>query len=325
MNGRLHESAHLQVDLGGRLVASCAVARTASEQARGLQGHSGLGPGQGMLFPFSPARAATFHMGSVRFPIDIVFADAGGRIGRIVHGAQPGSRSRWSHPVCGAVVELQGGACSLYGVEPGQHLRVAVSRHQAQTYNLLRTLVEADGYSDGYYSKEPLHPGGVDVPRVKPLETRWENHKLPDEADPNAMDQPHDGWVQQIGYQPTDELAEQGVGPNVRMTAQISDPGDLVAGLVEAMARQQAAGQPPIRWQVDVLNDGATESAVVTPRDVHAWLGQLGLGAVGHDQVEQTVTSPEGMTVLGDGLVLAGIADQAKVERDFLVLHRGRK
>lgn len=324
MNGRLHESERVQVDLGGRLLARCVVARTTTEQARGLQGHSGLGPGDGMLFPFSPARAATFHMGTVSFPIDIVFADAGGRIGRIVHGAQPGSRSRWSHPVCGAVVELQGGACSLYGVEPGQHIRVAVSRHQAQTYNLLRTLVEADGYGPGYYSEEPVHPGGVDTPRTPPLEERWKNRKLPDEGDPNAMDQPQEGWVQQIGYQPTEELAEQGIGPNVRMTAQtVEDPGNLVAGLVEAMARQQSAGRAPIYWVEDPLSGGTTETAIVTPRDVHDWLSHLGLGRMGHQEVEQAVVSPDGLTVLGDGLVLAGLADKAEVERDYLVLQRG--
>ena len=274
-----------------------------------------------MLFPFAPARAAVFHMGAVQFPIDLVFADAAGRVGRIVHNAQPGARTRWAHPVCSAVVELQGGACAAHAVEVGHQMRIAVSRHQAQTYNLLRTLVEADGY----YSKEPLLPGGVSTPHTRPIETRFEDRKLPDEAFPDAMDQPQDGWVQQIGYQPTDELADQGVGPNVRMTAQIQDPGELVATMIEAMARQQMTGRAPIHWAPDLLNDGTTESAVVTPHDVMGWLQQLGLGAQGKMDVARVVTPPSGMLLLGDGLVLAGLADQSQVRGDKLVLFRGRR
>ena len=100
--------ARVRVDLGAHAVVACTIARTAAEQARGLQGHPGLLEGEGMLFPFHPPRAATFHMGQVAFPIDVVFTDGAGVVGRIVHAAAPGSRARWSHPVVGAVVELEG-------------------------------------------------------------------------------------------------------------------------------------------------------------------------------------------------------------------------
>lgn len=308
------------------------IARTAAEQARGLQGYAGLGPSDGMLFPFRPARAAQFHMGTVSFPIDLVFIDAGGHVARVVHAAQPGSRERWGHPICSAVVELQGGACAHAGIAPGDRLRVQASRREATSYNLLRTLVEADApLVDGYYSQEPLSPGGVDTPRVPWSETRFEDRKLVDEAWPEARDQPMDGFKQQIGYQPTDALEEAGVGPNVRMSQRIEDPGALVASVVEAMARQQADGQAPLAWRADVLNAGTTETAVVTPADVWHWMGALGLGTEGRDSVTQAITAPDGLQVLGDGLVLAGLADQAKLHSGattngtVLVLHRGRR
>jgi hypothetical protein len=262
-------------------------------------------------------------MGSVHYPIDIVFADASGRIGRIVHDAQPGSRSRWSHPVCGAVVELQGGQCALSGIETGQRVRVAASREAASSYNLLRTLVEADGdpLMEGYYSREPLETR-TPVQNVPPHE-RFRDHRLPDEAFPEAMDQPQEGWREQFGYQPTEGLEDQ-VGPNVRMS-QIADEGEFVASLVEAMARKQAGGQAALPWAPDALNQGATESAIVTPRVIQSWVNMLGLTPAGGDEVIAAAASPSGMQVLGDGLVLAGLADQARMEQGYLVLHRGRR
>jgi hypothetical protein len=112
--------------LGRRAHVLCEVARTAAEQARGLQGHPGLAEGTGMLFPFRPARAASFHMGTVRFPIDLVFADASGTVRRIVHAAEPGSRTVWREPVVGCVVETPGGYAARIGLELGDQVRVGV-------------------------------------------------------------------------------------------------------------------------------------------------------------------------------------------------------
>lgn len=64
------------VRLGNRTFR-CKVARSPREQAVGLQDTPQLGPDEGMLFPFEPARAATFHMGKVAYPIDIVFVAPG--------------------------------------------------------------------------------------------------------------------------------------------------------------------------------------------------------------------------------------------------------
>lgn len=228
------------VDMGGRARVVCAVARTAAEQARGLQGHPGLADGEGMLFPFHPPRAATFHMGTVAFPIDLVFADASGVVSRIVHGARPGERSQWSHPVVGAVVEVPGGWCARSGLSVGHTLRVAGRRLGAQTYNILRTLTEAssgadaelgrprgpnDGerspfdvhadppLEDGYYGKEPLHaPPDFSAPDARPRlipPERWNDRTLPDQG-PDAMDgaggawpgtdADSAGWEQGMGY-----------------------------------------------------------------------------------------------------------------------------
>lgn len=296
----------VRVDLGSRAVVACSVARTAEEQARGLQGHPGLAVGEGMLFPFHPPRAATFHMGTVAFPIDVVFADGAGRVARIVHGAEPGSRAKWSHPVVGAVVELPGGAAANMGLALGDRVLVAGRRLGQQTYNLLRTLTEAeldeprgedeDGFevhapgpfSDGYYSKEPLQtvPGG-DHSHTNYPDLFQDRNPF---ADPNAMDGTNSHFEWNMGYsRPGD--SEGDVGP-VRMGAHggSGDDGfgfdDLGFDIVAPEESAPPKGGEPLQvgekfriggrgpvWEV-VRADGAS-GYVKREGQVRKWFGYL--------------------------------------------------
>lgn len=282
-----------------------------------------------MLFPFAPPRATTFHMGRVAFPIDVVFADARGRVARVVHAAEPGTREMWAHNACSAVVELRGGACRAAGIGVGVSVRVACTLGQyAQSYNQLRTIVEADPLTDGYYSKEPL--GEHDLPREDvPPDERFRDNRLPDESFSEARDQPIPGYRDQWGYQPTEGWDEL-VGPNVRRSmfvrrAQIADPGQFVAAIVEAMAREQNSGHAPIPWKADVLNGGATESAVVTQRDIARWLSYLSMDSSTRAAALETAVSDSGLQLLADGLVLAELADTTRVKDGTVVLFRGRR
>ena len=190
-----------------------------------------------MLFPFSPPRAASFHMGSVGFPIDLIFCDGDGRIGRIVHAAQPGSSSRWTHPCASAVVEVAGGFCARAGVTVG--LEVAAAP---------------------YVDPPPgLGPSESGVPEGD----RYEDRRLPDEQ-PDAHDQPMSGWREQFGYQPSDGL-EGLVGPNVRQSQWALQPG-----LEPTPARVPQNPHDPVarvvrslQWAPDVLNAGASENAIL--------------------------------------------------------------
>lgn len=291
----------------GPLELDCEVAQTAAEQSRGLQGHAPLAPNQGMLFPFHPARSATFHMGSVQFPIDLVFADAAGRVARVVHAAQPGTRAVWSEPVVGAVVETAGGVCRAAGIGVGA--RVATS------YNPLRTITEADAPAGdgGYYAREPNYPGGVDVP-YDPQDGRFEDRRLPDEAFSEAKDQPMAGWEQQMGYWNVNEDV-----PAVRHAQQIDDPGLLIAMLVKAMA-----DGAPLQWRPEPLNE-AIEASIVEPAVLHRLLGQLNMAPLDRQQVLDALVTTSGLDTLADGLVLAGLADQARIQGDAVVLFRGRR
>jgi len=311
-----------RVILGGRLAAVCKVAQTASEQARGLQGHRPLGPGEGMLFPFRPARATTFHMGSVTFPIDIIFADAGGTIQKVIAGARPGARERWSAPVVGSVIELAAGECRRAGINVGD--RVAVLTH-----NLGRMLTEADGppLDGGYYTKEG--PGVDQLPVRDPTE-EWKDRMLP----PDAFDWTTDGmglgqWDESAGYAvPPKGLSEE-PGQETRHGAKIINPGQVAATLFEGMARLSKGGAGAVLpWKPAPLAkfEGA-ETALVTLKDVAYWLSAV--NEMSHEARQAMVEAldGDGLETLSQIMILGGMCTHAIPDEsgEFISLTRKRK
>ncbi len=61
-----------------------------------------------MVFVFPEISTWTFHMGQVRFPIDIAFVDTWGKVAKVIRGARPGTPARWSMDHVSAVLETQG-------------------------------------------------------------------------------------------------------------------------------------------------------------------------------------------------------------------------
>lgn len=239
---RTGASTRTAVVLGGRRFA-CAVARTPAELERGLQGHPGLAPGQGLAFVFDPARSATFHMGKVAFPIDIVFG-YGGRVRRIVHDAQPGDTNKWACPKTDLVVEVPGGTCADLGITPGAALRRTAAApplpQDRYTVEIPHEVTNPDGRNP-----EDRYPAGT-----------------PDETSPNADEMSNDLWHQQLGFDPSRQL-ERGE-PALRPSAAAATPVDMLEGAL----RDPNA----LNWTPDDLNH-ALEYAIVTTDDAQAWLG----------------------------------------------------
>ena len=98
------------------------IAETPLQKIAGLEIATEIDDNEGMLFPFEPAQHATFHMGSVKFPLDIIFLldDAEGlRLNKIVHDVQPGDEQHYSDNNISAVLELKGGTCKRLGIQRG--------------------------------------------------------------------------------------------------------------------------------------------------------------------------------------------------------------
>jgi uncharacterized membrane protein (UPF0127 family) len=106
----------------GSSVLDCIVNETADDYLTGLQKHRGLTDHQGMFFPYDD-KTVTFHMGTVSFPIDILFFDRNMSVAKIVVNAQPGTTARWTFENCSGVLEVRGGWCVTHGVIVGTKAR----------------------------------------------------------------------------------------------------------------------------------------------------------------------------------------------------------
>jgi hypothetical protein len=99
------------------------VARTGEEQAQGLMHRKALAPTAGMLFPFSPARPASFWMKNTLIPLDMIFVRADGTIARIAADTVPLSLTGVGveEPVA-AVLEIPGGRSAQLGIREGDRV-----------------------------------------------------------------------------------------------------------------------------------------------------------------------------------------------------------
>jgi uncharacterized membrane protein (UPF0127 family) len=108
----------LEIRSGGKVHRfSVEVARTADEQAYGLMNRNRLGPDEGMVFPFSPPRPASFWMKNTLIPLDMIFVRADGSVARIAAMTTPHSLTPVGvgEPVA-AVLEIAGGRAAELGI-----------------------------------------------------------------------------------------------------------------------------------------------------------------------------------------------------------------
>ena len=96
------------------------VARTTTEQAKGLMFRTELADTAGMIFPFAEPRVASFWMKNTVIPLDIIFIRSNGTIESIAENTIPYSTAPVAagEPVT-AVLELRGGLTAELGISAG--------------------------------------------------------------------------------------------------------------------------------------------------------------------------------------------------------------
>ncbi|HEY6420621.1 MAG TPA: DUF192 domain-containing protein [Candidatus Binataceae bacterium] len=107
-------------DGASRVQVAVEIADTGAQRETGLMYRTHLDERAGMLFVFSDASELHFWMKNTVIPLDMIFADARGRIIGIVANAEPYSETPVG--VKGAseyVLEVNGGFCARHGVQPG--------------------------------------------------------------------------------------------------------------------------------------------------------------------------------------------------------------
>ena len=110
---------------GGKIYSfKVEVARSESEQARGLMFRDALAPDGGMIFPMNPPRPASFWMKNTVISLDLIFIRPDGTIARIAAEAVPYSLEPIDsgEPVS-AVLEIAGGRAAELGISEGDKVR----------------------------------------------------------------------------------------------------------------------------------------------------------------------------------------------------------
>lgn len=108
----------------GKEVVQAEVVSSEAARELGLSGRSGLAPNSGMLFEFDQDGAWGIWMKDMSFSIDIVWADAAGKVIYIVQDAAPQSYPTIFTPPSPAhyVVELPAGFVAAHGVALGDKI-----------------------------------------------------------------------------------------------------------------------------------------------------------------------------------------------------------
>ena len=116
-----------QVELrwpGGQARFAVEVADTDAERSRGLMFRESMPRSAGMLFVYESPRRATFWMKNTLIPLDMIFADASGRVTKVHANAKPQDLTT----IDGGdgvklVLEINGGLAARLGISPGAELR----------------------------------------------------------------------------------------------------------------------------------------------------------------------------------------------------------
>lgn len=99
------------------------LARSPAEQAKGLMFRTAMGPDEGMIFPMSPPRVASFWMRNTVIPLDLLFVAPDGKVINIAANAVPYDESQLkAEGITGAVLELNGGRAAELGIKPGDRV-----------------------------------------------------------------------------------------------------------------------------------------------------------------------------------------------------------
>ena len=90
----------------------------------GLQDRDILKRNHGMIFPYSNPQNVLFHMGTVKFAIDIIFIDENKKIKKISNNISPNSLGTYGCSETKYVLEIPGGYCKNKDIKVGDKIDI---------------------------------------------------------------------------------------------------------------------------------------------------------------------------------------------------------
>lgn len=112
-----------QMKIGSRMF-TLEIARTEDQQQTGLMRRDSMPADHGMIFVFGDDQVRNFWMKNTRFPLDIVFADARGKIVSVHQMAAFDESNTSSDSPARYAIELNKGLAADVGVKPGDMLEI---------------------------------------------------------------------------------------------------------------------------------------------------------------------------------------------------------
>ena len=112
------------MDLSGDVKATfiCDVADSVNEKIAGLQAYSNINKSFGLYFPYKKATDVSYHMGTVSYPIDIIFLDNELTVKKIDSNIAPGTPGLFSCGGVKAVLELNGNMSKTLEIKVGDQI-----------------------------------------------------------------------------------------------------------------------------------------------------------------------------------------------------------
>jgi uncharacterized membrane protein (UPF0127 family) len=116
-----------------KAVVTVEIADTAPARELGLMFRQRLDRDAGMLFVFKQPQHLTFWMKNTEIPLDMIFAEADGKIAGIVANAEPFSEQQLSvGEESQFVLEVNAGFAQRHGIKPGDRLQFLGARPSAK-------------------------------------------------------------------------------------------------------------------------------------------------------------------------------------------------
>lgn len=121
----------------------CDLAVSIPEKVIGLQSYTNLNESAGLLFKYSNPEDVIYHMGTVQFPIDIIFIDPDSKIKKIYKNIKPGSLSTFGCAQVKNVLEICGGLTDRLGIQEGH--KISLSKNQDDLINKVNSSAKTLG------------------------------------------------------------------------------------------------------------------------------------------------------------------------------------
>lgn len=121
---------------------SCGIAETFQDRVAGLQAYKSLQEGAGLLFPYKRPEDVIYHMGTVSYPIDIIFIDSSNTIKKLYKNIQPGTLGTFGCADVQNVLEICGGLSDRLGIKKGNRINISSFRESGEASDVFNRVAK---------------------------------------------------------------------------------------------------------------------------------------------------------------------------------------